>query len=261
MEQAPQAVTDGFTPGHEVISTGYWLSPEEQLNSTWLAPVGSYAITFSLGTGLGGTAGQVDPVEVFINGRLLATEEVPVAIGGTFTIPVGTLPSGQYSVEIYNDAPVGPGVLSLGGPGFSLYSFFEVGRAAPTLDVADAGGVYDGSTFPASASVAGVGGVPGTSLEGAAPVLTYYAGGTAAGTPLAGPPTAAGTYTVTAAFPGSADYAPATTQATFTIGQATPTVLVTDAGGVYHGSSFPASASVAGVSGVPGSSLEGILPS
>ena len=88
--------------------------------------------------------------------------------------------------------------------------------------------------------------------KGAAPVLTYYAGGTAAGTPLAGPPTAAGTYTVTAAFPGSVDYAPATTQATFTIGQATPTVLVTDAGGVYHGSSFPASASVAGVGGVRG---------
>ena len=57
---------------------------------------------------------------------------------------------------------------------------------------------------------------------------------------------------MTATFPGSADYAPATTQATFTIGQATPTVLVTDAGGVYHGSSFPASASVAGASGVPG---------
>ena len=49
---------------------------------------------------------------------------------------------------------------------------------------------------------------------------------------LAVAPTAAGTYTVAATFPGSADYASVKTAAvTFTIAKATPTITVTDAGG------------------------------
>ena len=64
------------------------------------------------------------------------------------------------------------------------------------------------------------------------PTLTYYAGSTAAGTPLAGAPTAVGTYTVVANFPGSADYdAAASAPVTFAITTAgTPAVTVTDAG-------------------------------
>ena len=54
---------------------------------------------------------------------------------------------------------------------------------------------------------------PAHSLEGVSPSLTYYAGGTASGTPLVGPPSASGTYTVVASFAGSADYTPGTAQA------------------------------------------------
>jgi Big-like domain-containing protein len=102
----------------------------------------------------------------------------------------------------------------------------DVAKAIPTVAVSARGGTYDGSPFAATATVAGVGGAMGSSLEGASPTLTYYAGDSPVGAPLSGPPTAAGTYTVVAAFAGSADYASARgAPATFTIAPATVTVV------------------------------------
>ena len=96
----------------------------------------------------------------------------------------------------------------------------------------------------------------GGSLEGVTPTLTYYAGNTATGTALSGAPSLAGTYTVVANFAGSTDFKSATsTPATFTIAQATPAVTVSDAGGTYTGSSFPASGHVNG-----SGSLESVTP-
>ncbi len=138
---------------------------------------------------------------------------------------------------------------------------FRITPATPTLDVVDAGGTYDGQTFGADATVAGVGGGPGSSLEGASLTVSYYSGTTAGGTPMAGVPTAAGTYTVLASFPGSADYAATSAQVHFTITPATPTVVVVDAGGTYSGTAFGASATVTGVSGLAGTTLEGVAPS
>jgi streptogramin lyase len=113
---------------------------------------------------------------------------------------------------------------------------------APTLSVTDTGGTYNGSAFPATATVAGVlSGVddtPSASLEGIPLTLTYYAGATAAGSPLAGAPSAAGTYTVVATYPGTIDYTSATAQATFTIAQATLTVTA-DAQIVQQGTAIP----------------------
>lgn len=77
--------------------------------------------------------------------------------------------------------------------------------ATPTIRVTG-GGTYDGLPHAASATVAGFAGAPGPSLEGVGPALAYYAGPTASGPALAGPPVAVGTYTVVASFPGSADY-------------------------------------------------------
>lgn len=95
----------------------------------------------------------------------------------------------------------------------------------PTVQVADAGGVYNGSPFPATATVAGVNGTSDSSLEGVTPTLTYYAGAAA----LAGAPSQAGTYTVVASFAGSADYAAASAQAEFTITPASTTTAVSSA--------------------------------
>ena len=139
-----------------------------------------------------------------------------------------------------------------------------VTQATPTVTVADAGGVFNGSPFAATATVAGVvNGVdntPGSTLEGVSLTLTYYAGTTATGTPLSGAPSIVGTYTVVASFSGSLDYSSA--NATFSISQALPVISVSDAGGVFNGRSFPATATIAGVvSGVddtPGASLEGV---
>ena len=135
---------------------------------------------------------------------------------------------------------------------------FSIGQATPSLSVSDAGGTYTGSSFAAEATVTGVSGPGGPSLEGVAPSLSYYAGDTASGTPMGAAPTATGTYTVAASFAGSADYLARSAQATFTIIQTTPTVNVGDAGGTYKDSPFTATATVNGVSGLAGGSLEGV---
>ena len=70
----------------------------------------------------------------------------------------------------------------------------------------------------------------------------------------------AGVYTAVASFPGSTDYYPASASTSFTIGQATPSVLVSDSGGIDNGTAYPAAAAVAGLNGVLGSSLEGVSP-
>jgi hypothetical protein len=74
-----------------------------------------------------------------------------------------------------------------------------------------------------------------------------------------GAPMAAGSYFVVAAFTSSdPNYANASSTLTgFTIGQATPSVQVSD-GGVYNGSPHLATATVAGVDNIAASTLEGI---
>lgn len=102
-----------------------------------------------------------------------------------------------------------------------------VSRARPTVNVADAGGTFTGKAFPGTATVTGVGGITSSSLESVAPTLTYYAGSSATGSPLAGAPSQAGTYTVVAGFAGSVDYAPSTAApASFTVARAATQVVM-----------------------------------
>ena len=88
---------------------------------------------------------------------------------------------------------------------------------------------------PAEVSVTGVSGIAGSSLERVSPRLTDSTGNPASGTPHGGAPRAAGTYTVMASYAGSGDYKAAAATTTFAITRATPTVQVSDAGGVYTG--------------------------
>jgi uncharacterized repeat protein (TIGR03803 family) len=67
-----------------------------------------------------------------------------------------------------------------------------------TLTVIDNGGTYNGQPFPATVSESGP-----ASLQGQTPTLTYYVGSTATGTPLAGAPVHAGTYTAVASLPNN----------------------------------------------------------
>jgi hypothetical protein len=132
----------------------------------------------------------------------------------------------------------------------------------PAINLADAGGTYNGSPFTATAQLVGTNGTPVATLDGVGATLTYYSGSTATGTPLVAVPTTAGSYCVVASFPGSANYASAqSSPVTFTIAKATPTLTVADSGGYYDGLSWPANGFAAGVvSGTdttPASALNG----
>ena len=74
--------------------------------------------------------------------------------------------------------------------------------ATPTINVSDANGTYSSSPFAAEATITGVDGTAGSSLETVTLNVGYYAGSTATGTPLTGAPSGAGTYTVKASFAG-----------------------------------------------------------
>jgi len=120
-----------------------------------------------------------------------------------------------------------------------------VNQATPTVQVSDTGGIFNGSPFAAGGSVAGLGGVKlGT------PTFTYHAGSSASGTPLAGAPTDAGTYTVVASYAGSQDYTSASAQKTFAIAQAHTRVSVRGGLFAYTGGAPLVSGSIIGVGGV-----------
>jgi hypothetical protein len=95
--------------------------------------------------------------------------------------------------------------------------------------------IYNGNPHAASSSVSGVGS-PAEDLGSAA--LTYYAGSTASGAPLAGAPVAAGTYTVNTSFSGNGNYNPVSATKTITIGRAELAVKADDKTKVYNGSPF-----------------------
>jgi len=121
-----------------------------------------------------------------------------------------------------------------------------VTQATPTISLTAPGGTFDGSPFPASVTIAGVSGTPGSSLEGVSPSLTYYSGTysnptqLAGLTPLPGATVHAGAYTVLASFPATADYAAATGLANFTIAQATPQVTWSPPASIVYGTTLSA---------------------
>lgn len=142
----------------------------------------------------------------------------------------------------------------------SASATFTIAKANPAIAIADPSATYDGAAHGASAIVTGVGATSGTTLDGASLSFTYYAGSTPTGTPLAGPPSAAGTYTVVATFPGSTNYTNATASRSYTISRASPSLIVTNSGGVYSGNPTNTAWTITGVNGTASASLEGVTP-
>ena len=184
-------------------------------------------------------------------------------VSGTATYTTGALSTGVYHfIACYS----GDGENFAGSTSNPIaVSVLPKPLPIPSVSVTDAGGEYNGSIYPATATVEPTGESPEPTLEGVSPTLTYYVGDSATGKPLGGAPLVAGTYTVVAYFPGSTDYGPATSKpAMFSIDPAMPLVSVSDAGGTYNGSPFAATALVAGVvSGIdsmPSPFLEGVDP-
>lgn len=124
------------------------------------------------------------------------------ASAGTFTVVASFAGSANYSSA-------------------SASTTFTISQATPAVAVSAAGGVYNGQPHPATATVAGVvAGVddtPSAALEGVSVTLAYFVGSSAAGAPLPGAPVLPGTYTVLAAFAGSANYGSASASTTFAI--------------------------------------------
>jgi Bacterial Ig-like domain (group 3)/PKD domain/Bacterial pre-peptidase C-terminal domain/RTX calcium-binding nonapeptide repeat (4 copies) len=182
----------------------------------------------------------------------------------TLTYYVGSTATGAGSAT----APTSVGTYTVVAtfPGSAHYlsasatTTFNITPATPTVVVTDGGGIYKASPYAATATVTGVSGGPATTLEGVAPTFLYFVGATPSGVGSVTAPTSVGTYTVVATFAGSADYSSASAQTTFTISKATPTVAVSDAGGVFNGSPYPAAATVTGVIGGAATTLEGVAP-
>jgi large repetitive protein len=122
---------------------------------------------------------------------------------------------------------------------------FSITKATPTITVTDSGGAYTGSPYAATVKVNG-----GSSLEGVAPTLIYYAGVAATGTALSGVPSTVGTYTVLGSFAGSADYKNSSASITFTISRSATTTTVTSSlNPAVVGQSITLTATVAPASG------------
>jgi hypothetical protein len=171
--------------------------------------------TISYGTATATLTGTLAAGATDVTGATVA-----VTINGT-TQTTTTDASGDFSLN-FSTAALG----ATGSPYTVAYSYaggttfnpatdtsttLTVTKATPTVAVTD-GGAYTGSAFTAAGTVNGA-----ATLEGVGLTYTYYAGSSATDTPLAGPPTAAGTYTVVAGFAGSADYTAASNTATFSI--------------------------------------------
>ena len=93
---------------------------------------------------------------------------------------------------------------------------FSIGQASTTTTVADAGGTYNGSAFPASGTVTGAGGLSTTPTS-----FSYVGTGSTTYGPTSVAPTNAGTYTVTASYSSDANHTGSSSNAlAFTISQA-----------------------------------------
>ena len=183
-------------------------------------------------TGIGGAA---------VSGSFIYTYYVGSSVSG----PGSTTP--PTSTNTYTVVASFTSTNSNYGNASSLPVTFTIGMATPTVVATDAGGPYTGNPYPASATATGIG---GAAVSGGF-VYTYYVGSSVNGPGSTTPPTAANTYTVVAAFTSSnSNYGNASSlPVTFTIGTATPSVMVTDAGGPYTGNPYPASATATGIGG------------
>ena len=186
----------------------------------------------------------------------LVNDETPASLATPPTLTTTATASspvvaGGYSITA--SAAVDPNYVITYAPGT-----LTIIPAKPTISVSAPGGTFDTSPFAATVTLSGAGNDirPAATLENVSPELTYYVGSGTSGTDLGStPPSAPGTYTVIAAFPGSTDYAATqSSPITFTIAQAKATITLTSSGGSsVYGQSVTFMATVTGVGTPTGS--------
>jgi len=143
VEQTLQPTTYGLTPGQSATSTSWWLNPGQMLDSTYLVPLATYAVTMTFGADPGAPAGQTDSVELLVDGQVMNAVNVPVDKGGSFTIPLGPLAAGQHSVALCNTAPSGNANLFLGRPCTSIYTLTCTPSLAAATTPVDLGSSFN----------------------------------------------------------------------------------------------------------------------
>ena len=180
--------------------------------------------------------GSADPPLAYISSGFQFSDTAATVLTGSLGRAAGETVSGSpYAI--------GQGTLTANS-NYTIHftgSSLSITPATPAVTVSDPGGTYTGAPIAAMATVTGVNGTAAGSLEGVAPTLTYYAGTGTLGTDLgSAAPSAAGTYTVVARFPGSANYAAAVSQpATFVITPVAATIAPTPTIALTCSSSSP----------------------
>jgi CSLREA domain-containing protein len=168
------------------------------------------------------------------------------SVAPTLLYYTGSTASGTGS----STAPINAGTYTAVAtfPGSADYSTasasktFSITQAASNVTVTGKSGTYNGSPFNASGAVSGV-------ALSTTPTFTYSGTGSTVYAATSTAPTNAGSYSVTATYLGDTNHTGNTATATFTIGQATPSISVTDTGGVYNTLPYAATGTTTGVNG------------
>ena len=205
----------------------------------------SSPVTFTIGQATPTVTLASPPPSIVYDGTTDITNWVQATVTGVAgaAAPTGTTTFAYYAGTTTNSTPLtssptGAGtytvVANYAGDANYLSATsspvtFTIGQATPTvtLPTPPTNLVYDGTTDVTNWVQATVTGVAGAAAPTGSATYTYYAGSTTSSTPLGSSPIGAGTYTVVAKYAGDSNYAAAASlPATFTIGQATPTVTL-----------------------------------
>jgi Bacterial Ig-like domain (group 3) len=228
IDGSPGLSLEGVSPSSSYFSGTYTTTAQlAGLNPLGSAPsqVGSYTVLASF-------PGSTDYASATALANFTISESTPlIAWSPVASIAYGTaLGNVQLDARAsvpgtYSYSPAAGTLLDVGGDQKLSVTFtpqdtleyatvtasvtITVVKAAPTLEVSDPGGGYNGGPFPASVAIVGTGenNTPSTSLQGVTPTVAYYVGSGTSG-PFLGstPPSAVGTYTAVASFAGTADY-------------------------------------------------------
>jgi hypothetical protein len=208
------------------------MSPPDLFTATTTSGADISSLTLNVGQ-----TGQIDLVQEFAN---------PAPTFSLVNGPSGITVNPTTGLVTYTPSPsdIGQQIVTFAASnsaGTSTYQFvYDVLALQPVVTVSGGSITYDGNPQPATATAVGTDGV--TPVAGAFS-FTYNSSST--------PPTAAGTYTVTATFT-SADpsYASVVATSTLTINPATPTITVNGGSIPYDGNPQTAGATAVGVDGV-----------
>jgi hypothetical protein len=187
------------------------------------------------------TGTEFNPLVVSVT----ANNPVEPVDGDLITFTVNPAIDGAAATLSSATATIADGQASVNATANSVIGSYTV-NASATTTATDAGGTYDGSAFPASGAVTGAGGLSTTPTS-----FSYVGTGSTVYAATSVAPTNVGSYTVTASDAGDAYHTGSSSAAVpFIISQATSTITVSDAGGIYTGSPFAASGTVTGAGGL-----------